>query len=174
VQSGWQGLDAEAYRTLFFRYGDGVIFTDPATGDILAANPAACDLLGYREEELCRVGRDGIRDPADSARWDAALAERDQSGSVNRELSFLRADGSSFVAEVTWTMFRDGAGRSRACATFRDVTVRRAGEAALRRSEQVLRRLIATSNDAFIAADTEGRIQEWNNQAEVIFGMGQR
>jgi diguanylate cyclase (GGDEF)-like protein/PAS domain S-box-containing protein len=44
----------------------------------------------------------------------------------------------------------------------------------------VLRRLIATSNDAFITADVDGRIREWNQQAEAIFGwtrdeiLGQR
>lgn len=46
----------------------------------------------------------------------------------------------------------------------------RAAEAALRHSEHVLRQLIATSNDAFIAMDVAGWIREWNRQAEVIFG----
>jgi diguanylate cyclase (GGDEF)-like protein/PAS domain S-box-containing protein len=147
-----------------------VIFTDPQTGEILAANPAACELVGASEEELCRLGRDGIRDPDDDARWDAALAEQARRGSVEAELSFRRVDGSTFVAEVDGSVFTDGAGAVRACAMLRDVTAERAAEAALRHSEHVLRQLIATSNDAFIAMDADGRIREWNRQAEVIFG----
>lgn len=147
-----------------------MIFTDPQTGEILAANPAACALVGASEEELCRLGRDGIRDPDDDARWDAALAERARRGSVQAELSFRRVDGTTFVAEVDWSVFTDAAGALRACAMLRDVTAQRAAEAALRHSEYVLRQLIATSNDAFIAMDVDGRIREWNRQAEVIFG----
>jgi diguanylate cyclase (GGDEF)-like protein/PAS domain S-box-containing protein len=67
-------------------------------------------------------------------------------------------------------VFTDAGGAVRACAMLRDVTAQRAAEAGLRHSEQVLRQLIATSNDAFIAMDVEGRIREWNRQAELIFG----
>jgi diguanylate cyclase (GGDEF)-like protein/PAS domain S-box-containing protein len=147
-----------------------VIFTEPGTGEIVAANPAACALLGASEEELCRVGRDGLRDPDDDARWDAALAERAREGYVEAELSFRRVDGSTFVAQVSWSVFTDAGGAVRASLMLRDVTAQRADDAALRRSENVLRQLIATSNDAFIAMDIDGRIREWNRQAEVIFG----
>jgi PAS domain S-box-containing protein len=135
VGGGWDALDAEAYRALFFRCGEGVIFTDPGTGEIVAANPAACELLGYREDELCRVGRDGICDAHDRARWKAALAERGERGTVEAELSFRRADGSSFVAEVTWTLFTDAHGEARACAMLRDVTAQlcRRGRSAAQR-----------------------------------------
>jgi diguanylate cyclase len=170
VQRGWETLDAEASRALLFRCRDGVIFTDPQTGEILAANPAACEMVAVSEEQLCRLGRDGIRDPDDNARWEAALAERARRGSVEVELSFRRVDGTTFVAEVSWSVFTDANGAVRACEMLRDVTAQRAAEAALRHSDHVLRQLIATSNDAFISMDLEGRIREWNCQAEMIFG----
>jgi PAS domain S-box-containing protein len=40
----------------------------------------------------------------------------------------------------------------------------------LRRSEQRYRRLLEASAEAFIASDPEGRITDWNRQAELTFG----
>jgi len=70
MDGGWEALDGEAYRALFFHSLDGVFFTDPTSGVILAANPAACALLGMTEAEICAVARDGIVDPDDRARWE--------------------------------------------------------------------------------------------------------
>jgi PAS domain S-box-containing protein len=44
------------------------------------------------------------------------------------------------------------------------------GEEELRRSEQRFRRLLEASAEAFIASDPEGRITDWNRQAELTFG----
>src|SRR5438105_248180 len=151
---------------MFCHSGEGVIFTEPKTGEVLAANPAACRLLGHSEEDMRRLGREGFIDPEDRARWEKALAERARRGYVDGELSFRRGDGSTFAADVTSAVFTDATGNVRNCLILRDVTVRQAAVEALRTSEQLLRRLIATSNDAFIAMDTEGCIQEWNQQAE--------
>ena len=64
---------------------------------------------------------------------------------------------------------RDG----RIVGTFgisRDVTVERLAEEALRESERRMRLIIDTAYDAFVAMDAEGRIVDWNPQAEVAFG----
>ncbi|MEW6472177.1 MAG: diguanylate cyclase [Actinomycetota bacterium] len=170
MQEGWEALDAEACKALSFHSPQAVLFTDPRTGRILAANPAACRLLGYDEGDLRRIGRDGIVDPDDRDRWEAALAERARTGLFEADLSFRCRDGSTLEAEVTSVLFTDAAGQERNCLIVRDVTARRAEDAALRASEQLFRRLIATSTEAFVAMNTEGRITEWNQQAEVTFG----
>ena len=51
-----------------------------------------------------------------------------------------------------------------------DITERRAIEEALRASEERFRAVIETASDAFVSVDTEGRIVEWNRQAEETFG----
>src|SRR5581483_6336321 len=114
MDGGWEALDGEAYRALFFHSLDGVFFTDPTSGVILAANPAACALLGMTEAEICAVARDGIVDPDDRARTE----------SFRGELSFRRGDGSTFPAEVTSQMFTDHAGATRSCIIVRDITDR--------------------------------------------------
>src|SRR5207302_9112631 len=50
------------------------------------------------------------------------------------------------------------------------VVERSRGRQALRASEEQVRQVIQTANDAFIAIDATGRITEWNRQAELHFG----
>src|SRR5512140_71472 len=58
--------------------GEAIFLTDP-TGNIVAANPAACRMVGRTEAEICRLGRAGIMDTSDP-RLPAALEERRRSG----------------------------------------------------------------------------------------------
>ncbi|HEU4620861.1 MAG TPA: PAS domain-containing protein [Burkholderiaceae bacterium] len=51
-----------------------------------------------------------------------------------------------------------------------DITARKNAELRQAESEQRLRRILAHAPDAFIGLDTEGRIEEWNRQAEKTFG----
>lgn len=174
MRGGWEALTGEACKAVFSRSGEGLVFTEPHGGRVLGANPAACRLLGPSEDELRELGREGIVDPGDRGRWEAALARRDSVGYVEAELSVRRRDGSTFLAAARSAVFSDADGELRCCWLLQDVTAQRAEEAALRASEQLFRRLIATSNDAFVAMDAAGRITEWNHQAEVIFRLESR
>jgi PAS domain S-box-containing protein len=55
-------------------------------------------------------------------------------------------------------------------ASARDLTERKQMEEILRQSEERNRSIIERAYDAFISIDAEGRIQDWNLQAESIFG----
>jgi diguanylate cyclase (GGDEF)-like protein/PAS domain S-box-containing protein len=50
------------------------------------------------------------------------------------------------------------------------VVERTRAQHALRASEEQIRLVIETAHDAFVAIDVDGRIVEWNRQAEQIFG----
>jgi PAS domain S-box-containing protein len=52
----------------------------------------------------------------------------------------------------------------------RDITDRKRAEEALRASEERIRLILDTANDAFIVIDSDGCIKEWNLQAETTFG----
>ena len=43
-------------------------------------------------------------------------------------------------------------------------------EAVVRSSEQRMRRILDTAHDAFVGMDEQGRVVEWNSQAEAVFG----
>lgn len=119
-----EGVGPEAYEAIFENSLDAVMFTVP-DGRVLAANPAACALLGLGEDEVIRLGRLGLVDMSDD-RWIAAVAERARSGRVRAEVPFRRADGSSFVADLTSVRFYTSQGEERACVIFRDVSERAA------------------------------------------------
>jgi PAS domain-containing protein len=52
------------FRTFFENIMDAVLLTIPDV-TILTANPAAEKLFGYTEEEICKIGRNGLIDKED-------------------------------------------------------------------------------------------------------------
>ena len=125
-------LDALALSSTIFESSlDAVLFTAP-DGQILAANPAACGMLGMSQEEICRRGRSGLADPADP-RWISGLQERNATGRFFGELSMVRGDGSAFPAEVSSAVFENADGAPRTVVVFRDVSDRKEAEELLKR-----------------------------------------
>jgi diguanylate cyclase (GGDEF)-like protein/PAS domain S-box-containing protein len=152
-------LGHEGEEVLFVHCPDGVLLTDPDGGEILAANPAACWLLGQPEAAIRRRGPAGL-----------GLEHQHLTGSFRGELSFVRGDGTTFPAAVTSALGPDAAGRPRAWLVLRDLSEKVAADAALHRSEQRFRSLVDNSGDAFIAMDAHGVVTDWNHQAEAMFG----
>jgi diguanylate cyclase (GGDEF)-like protein/PAS domain S-box-containing protein len=112
-----------------YRYNlDGVLITTP-DGHILAANPAACEILGRTEVEIIRSGREGVV-VVDDPRLQLALAERAATGRSRAELFLSRGDGTTFPADVSSTIFTTPDQKVRTVIIFRDVS----GEVAARES----------------------------------------
>jgi PAS domain S-box-containing protein len=116
----------ERHRSIFDHSLDGVLLTKP-TGEILAANPAACRMVQRTEEEICRLGRSGIVD-LDDPRLAALIEERRRTGRMRGELTMIRKDGSRFPAEVASATFPDRNGGLQTSLSFRDLTERKRAE----------------------------------------------
>jgi PAS domain S-box-containing protein len=116
----------ERFRSLFDHSIDAVLIADPH-GNIEAANPEACRMFGRTEEEICRIGRMGLVDPADT-RLQVLLAEREQTGRFKGELNFRRKDDSAFLGEVSSAFYKDKSGVSKASVIIRDITERKRAE----------------------------------------------
>ncbi|MGE5457080.1 MAG: PAS domain S-box protein, partial [Methanococcaceae archaeon] len=137
------------YRLLFNNSMDAVILTDPrGSGNILSANPAACKMLGWSEEELIGKGRDFIFDPEDS---DVAtlLDERASSGSARSQLTYKCKDGTKFIGELSTALFTDISKEPRSVAIIRDITERKRVENALLESEELYRTLFNSISEGF-------------------------
>jgi PAS domain S-box-containing protein len=110
----------ERHRSIFDHSMEGMLLTKP-TGEILAANPAACQMVQRTEEEIRRLGRGGIVDLSDP-RVATLIEERNRTGRMRGELTMIRKDGSTFSAEVASATFSDRQGVLQTSLSFRDVT----------------------------------------------------
>ena len=118
------------YEALFTNSQDAILLSD-ASGELVAANPAACALLGRTEAEICRIGRAGLLAPGEDL--DGLLQERQRTGGMRTEVQLVRADGSRFHAELSSVVFDC---RGRAFDIIRDVTERKRAEEALREADR--------------------------------------
>ncbi|MFO1321277.1 MAG: EAL domain-containing protein [Burkholderiales bacterium] len=115
------------YRALFESSIDAVLLTRPE-GHILSANPEACRLLGYDEDEL-RALEPYAFVTSDSPDLPRLSEERARVGRVACELTLMRKDGTTFPVEVTSVLFRDATGDPKASVIMRDITARKSAEA---------------------------------------------
>jgi diguanylate cyclase (GGDEF)-like protein/PAS domain S-box-containing protein len=113
-------LAADDYAAIYTHSPDGILFTVPG-GRVLAANPAACEILGLSEAEICGLGSEGLL-VRDDATTPAAFVNRSAPASSREEVLMRRFDGSMFTAGVSSTIFTTSAGETRACVIFRDVS----------------------------------------------------
>src|SRR5262249_54729321 len=98
---------------------EGMLLSVP-DGKVIAANPAACAILGLSEREICARDRRDLM--VDDERSRAALAQRTSTGRGRAEVTMCRGDGSPFVADASSTVFRPDEGDVRACIVFRDIS----------------------------------------------------
>jgi PAS domain S-box-containing protein len=108
------------HRAVFQHALDGMFWTAP-TGEIFAANEAACRMFGRTEAEIRSVGRAGLIDSSDP-RLAAALADRREHGHLRAELTGVRKDGSKFPIEVASAIYVDADGRERTSMIVRDLS----------------------------------------------------
>jgi PAS domain S-box-containing protein len=157
------------HRLLFEHSMDGILLTQP-DGSVLAANPAACAILGYSQEDLCQRGRTGIVDTSDP-RLAAALAQRAQNGAFRGILNFVRKNGIVFPVELASTEFQDSSVQTLTSVTFRDVSAQQHAEQALIDSEERYRTAFLTSPDAITITDLPlGRYLDINEGFTHTFG----
>jgi PAS domain S-box-containing protein len=124
------------YRTLFQNSADGILIADIETRMFMYANPAACNLLGYTEAELRKMGVADIIPKDDLPR---AVAEFDAQVRGDKTLAAdipcLRKDGAIVYVDVSAApMAVDG----RMCNVgfFRDITAKKQVEETLAKTLQ--------------------------------------
>lgn len=159
------------YRSLFEASPDAILVTVP-DGRILSANPAAQEMFQMTEEEICRAGRQGLVDPAET-RLAPLIEERARCGRARGVLTYVRKDGGRFEGEFV-SVVLDPQGR--AFVIIRDITERVRAEqtrerllAAVDRQRAELDAILNGIADAVMVYGLEGEILHLNPAVRRMF-----
>ncbi|HWR26179.1 MAG TPA: PAS domain S-box protein [Methanosarcina sp.] len=158
------------YRMLFDHSTDAVILSDPRDGGkILSANLAACRMLGRSGEELIGKGRDvmlDLKDPEVSC----VLDELIRSGTARTQLTYRRKDGTTFLGDISSSLFMDSNGEPRIVVIIRDITERKKTEKELERNEEKYRNIVETTNEGVWVFNSEFETTYVNEKMAGILG----
>jgi PAS domain S-box-containing protein len=163
------------FKALFENSVDGILLT-VTDGQILAANPAACEIFQRTEQEIIDAGRYGIVDIGDP-RLKKMLEERQQKGRVTGELTLLRKDGSKFPGELTSAVYKDNNGEERTSMIIRDITESKGAKEKINSTTNSLQQALNDHNkildfslDLICSYNEEGTFVRVNTASEYILG----
>jgi PAS domain S-box-containing protein len=152
------------YRRLFNSLSDAVfafpVDEEGRPGSFISVNDVACERLGYTREEFLRLDLTDVDEPE----YFEQAAERIQlifeEGGAVFESVHRTKDGRRIPVEVNTHLveaddFNGGGPRRIILSTARDISVRKAAEAALRESEVKYRNLVENANEGIVVAQGE-------------------
>jgi PAS domain S-box-containing protein len=160
----------QRFRDLFENSPDA-IFVEDFNANVLDVNPPACALHGLRRQEL--MGKNAVDDLApanhrEEARRDFQKLTR---GELSRiEAESRRADGKIIPVEVRASRIQYDS-QPAVLLHVRDITERRAAEAALRSSEILFRSVWENSADGMRLTDEDGMIVAVNGAYCKLVGL---
>ena len=154
----------DVMRVLFEASLDAVVLVSP-DGGVLAANPAACKLFGYDEEDLRRIGWLTLVDTTEP-RFAEALKQQKENERYSGELSLFDKAGRKFPGEISSSRLAGEDGKRPNIVIVRDITERKRTEQALARSVETFRRLAQISPAAIFRADVNGACTYANQRCE--------
>jgi PAS domain S-box-containing protein len=163
----------ERYRALFENAIEG-IFRSTIDGQVILANPAMLQMLGYDSKTIDEgiIGNAGSQIYVDHRERERLIDILMRDGRVmGQEVQFKRLDGSLIWVQLNVVLIRDGQGNPRYLeGTCVDITYRKRTDEALLRSEEGYRSLFEQSVDGIIII-AQSRIVMANNAYCVMRGL---
>lgn len=159
---------AERYTSLFENHHAIMLLYDPATFNIIDANPAACQFYGYGREQLTAMK---ITDLNGMSLEEAAEALR-RARQTDRQPYFLRhrlangefRDVESYAGPIQVR------GETYQYSIVHDVTRRKQAEEELRHERNFVSAVLDTVGALVVVLDREGRIVRFNRACESTTG----
>lgn len=156
-------ISPSLFAAVFEHSLDAVLLAHPG-GSIVAANKAACNLLGLDEAEICRRGRAGIVDPA-SPDLQGMLTARATQGFARAELLLVHSDGTRIPVDTSLAVFADEGGEAWSVIIGRDSRERKEYEDGLVRSRLLLDTIVNSTADFIWVVDPDDYGILWHNRA---------
>jgi diguanylate cyclase (GGDEF)-like protein/PAS domain S-box-containing protein len=163
------------YRGLFENVVDGV-YIATRDGDLIAANPALCDMLGFESvEQLKAAGRTTLLyvNPIDRER---VFARLEAQGIVkNFEYRLRRKDGKEIVVlENARAVYDDDGNIVAHEGTITDITERKRAETRVFEEKERAQVTLQSIGDGVVTTDAEGYIDYINPVAQDLTGWDMR
>jgi PAS domain S-box-containing protein len=164
-----------AYRDLFENAPIGIYRTTP-NGEIVMANPALVEMLGFDSLEQLRgwnLERDGVHAEYDRGAFKALLH---RFGEVrNLEGAWRRRDGTTLFVNENARVVAGQEGRALYFeGTIEDITARRDTEEQLRKSREEYRHLVENATDVIYSCDAQGYFTYVNPTIRTVLGFSER
>jgi len=153
------------YRILMEQASDGIYLSDQ-DGNIIDANPKACEMFGYEMKEFLSLNIKKLVDPTSFKDSVVRVPDLKDKQSIILERKFLKKDGTPFTVEVSAKLLEDG----RHQAIIRDITERKRVENILKDNERKFRALIENSSDIITILSEEFKIKFVSDSASRILG----
>lgn len=157
------------YHTLMDSANDPIFIADAETGMLLDANLKAQELIGRSLEEIRGMHQMELHPREDHGRYATMFKDHVQKGRAMGEVFVLHRDGRRIPVEISSSTIEVG-GRKNNQGIFRDITERKAAEAALVESETRLRKIIELSPLSMAIVAMDGTIEFINRWAVDTFG----
>src|SRR5262249_45719879 len=163
------------YRAVVDTAVDAIVVID-RNGAIRSVNQATERIFGYSASELVGNNVNMLMPEPYAAEHDGYLVNYLRTGAkqiigIGREVAGRGRDGSIFPMELSVGEARED-GEAIFVGIIRDITERKAAEAALRESELRWRSIVDTVPDAIILIDAAGTVESFSPAAERLFGYG--
>ena len=163
-------LDSEErYHNIFDYSNDAIFIIDPAQDRIVNANPKACDMLGYSQEELLSLPVSSIHPDEMPVLQAFAQTVLERGHGWTNELTCTSKSLQILPVEISASSLELG-GRSLMLAMVRDVTERKRAEEALREGEERFRSLWEHAAEGFFLCELTGKIVDVNQMACELSG----
>lgn len=127
-------------------------------------------MFGRSEEEICRLGRNGIMNFNDP-RLAPAIEHREITGEFVGVLRGVRSDGTVFPVELTASVFTNSSGEKRTSMIIRDISFRKRLRDELEAREANMRSILENTDNCIWSIDKNFRFLDGNSAFQNRFKM---